>query len=243
MYYYTIPRLLLKIAQTAQNYLCTNNKNPYNILIYDIEYSTISTETQAYIWAKMPIVKGDKLYKAIFSRRQIDDVPEYYECVSDLLNDPTVRQLDGFTHHKGTSRLQHCVNVSYYNYLLCRKLRLDARSAARAGILHDLFLYDRKEHEPVDDEGGHCSVHPKVAFFNASELFPINDKEGDMIANHMWPLSRHMPHSAEGWAIQLVDKMCATVEFCEMTIRRSRQGLRLAKKLSLTLLIRLMLIF
>jgi uncharacterized protein len=188
----------------------------------------------------MPIVKGEKLYKAIFSRRQINDVPEYFDCVSDLLNDPTVKQLGGFTHHKGTTRLQHCVNVSYYNFLLCRKLHLDARSAARAGILHDLFLYDRKEHDPVEGEGGHCSGHPKVAFFNASELFPLNDKEGDMIANHMWPLSPHMPHSAEGWAIQLVDKACATGEFCCMALRKSRSKLRLAKVMSLTLLVRIM---
>ena len=187
----------------------------------------------------MPIVKGDKLYKAIFSRKQLNNVPEYFDCVSDLLRDSTVRQLGEFTHHKGTTRLQHCLNVSYYNYLLCRKLHLDARSAARAGILHDLFLYDRKEHEPVDGEGGHCSGHPKVAFFNASELFPLNDKEGDMIANHMWPLSRHMPHSHEGWAIQLVDKVCAVSEFCTMAARKSRRKIRLAHTFALTLLIRL----
>ncbi len=179
------------------------------------------------------------MYKAIFSRKQISDVPEYYRCVSDLLDDRTVQQLGQFTHHKGTTRLQHCVNVSYYNFLLCRKLHLDARSAARAGILHDLFFYDRKEHVPVEGEGGHFSGHPKVAFFNASELFPINEKEGDMIANHMWPLSPHMPHCAECWAIQLVDKICAVGEFSAMAVRKSRRKLRTATVFSLMLLTRL----
>lgn len=191
----------------------------------------------------MPIVKGDELYKAIFSRKNISEVPDYYDCVSDLLKDREVQQLGDFTHHKGTTRLQHCVNVSYYNFLLCRKLHLDARSAARAGLLHDLFLYDRKEHEPVEGEGGHCSGHPKVAFFNASERFSINDKEGDMIANHMWPLSPHMPRCAETWAIQLVDKVCAVSEFSAMAFRKSCRKLRLAEAFSLTLLIRLTLIF
>lgn len=185
-------------------------------------------------------VKGDLLYKAIFSRNQIEAVPEYYECVNDLLSSYAVRRLADFTHHKGTTRLQHCVNVSYYNFLLCRKLHLDARSAARGGLLHDLFFYDRKEHEPVGGRGGHCAEHPKVAFFNASEQFSLNDKEGDMIANHMWPLGAHMPHTPEGWAVQLVDKFCATSEFCSMALRKSRRRLRLMKASSLTVLVRFM---
>lgn len=179
------------------------------------------------------------MYKAIFSRKNITDLPEYYSCVSDLLESTEVQQLGEFRHHKGTTRLQHSLNVSYYNFLLCRKLRLDACSAARAGLLHDLFLYDRKEHEPVDGEGGHCSGHPKVAFFNAAEYFPINDKEGDMIANHMWPLTRHMPRCAETWVIQAVDKFCALGEVCCMAARFSGRKLRLAEAFSLTLLVRL----
>ena len=92
VYYYTnSSEFVEKSAQTAYFYLCKLNKNPHKHLHCDIEYSTISTETQTYNWAEMPIVKGEKLYKAIFSRRQINDVPEYFDCVSDLLNDPTVK--------------------------------------------------------------------------------------------------------------------------------------------------------
>ena len=71
------------------------------------------------------------MYKALFSRKTIDKIPEYYDCVHDLLNTSAVQELGEYTHHKGTTRLQHSLNVSYYNFLLCRKLHFDACSAAR----------------------------------------------------------------------------------------------------------------
>lgn len=44
-----------------------------------------------------------------------------------------------------TSRFQHSLNVSYYSFIICRKFGLDAYSAARAGLLHDLYYYDWKQ--------------------------------------------------------------------------------------------------
>lgn len=188
--------------------------------------------------------KGDiDLYKAIFSRRELTDLPEYFNCVSDLLENSEVQQLGGFAHHKGTTRLQHSLNVSYYNYLICRKLNLDARSAARAGLLHDLFLYDRKEHERVDGEGWHGVGHPKIAFFNAVELFPLNDREADMIVNHMFPVTPHLPRYRETWIIQFVDKFCALGELSQLAARSGKRGMRLAGAFSLGLLVRLTLRF
>ncbi len=180
------------------------------------------------------------MYKAIFSRRSITDLPDYYSCVSDLLSSDTVLQLEEFRHHKGTTRLQHSLNVSYYNFLICRKLHLDARSAARAGMLHDLFLYDRKEHERVDGEGWHGVGHPKIAFFNAVEYFPLNEREADMIVNHMFPVTPHLPRFRETWIIQLVDKFCAAGEVCQLAARKSWKGLRFAGAFSMALLFRLM---
>lgn len=184
-------------------------------------------------------LKGDNLYKAIFSHKNINDLPDYYSCVSDLLRCDTVLQLDEYKHHKGTTRLQHSLNVSYYNFLICRKLHWDARSAARAGLLHDLFLYDRKEHERVDGEGWHGVGHPKIAFFNAVELFPLNERESDMIVNHMFPITPHLPHFRETWVIQFVDKFCAVSELCALAARSSRRYMRVAAVFSLGLLVRL----
>ena len=67
---------------------------------------------------------------------------EYYSYVEDLINDEVVLQMKNYIQHGTTTCFQHCVNVSYYNYLLCKLFRLNCRDAARAGLLHDLFLYD-----------------------------------------------------------------------------------------------------
>ncbi|MGN1339855.1 MAG: HD domain-containing protein [Oscillospiraceae bacterium] len=179
------------------------------------------------------------MYKAIFSHKSISDVPDYFDCVSDLLRSDAVQQLGEFRHHKGTTRLQHSLNVSYYNYLICRRFHWDARSAARAGLLHDLFLYDRKEHERVEGEGWHGVGHPKIAFFNAVEMFPLNERESDMIINHMFPITPHLPRYRETWVIQLVDKFCAMCEFGALAASSGRKYLRLAGTFSLTLLVRL----
>lgn len=187
--------------------------------------------------------KGDKILKAIFSRKNITDIPEYFASVSDLLRNKDVQSLSDFPHHSGTTRLQHSLNVSWYNFLICRKLRLDARSAARAGLLHDLFLYRRQEHEPVEGEGWHGVGHPKIAFYNASEMFPLNEKESDMILNHMFPVTPHLPRFRETWIIQLVDKLCAVGEVFTAMARQSRHGMRLAVSFSLMLMVRINLMF
>lgn len=156
------------------------------------------------------------MLKAILSKKNVFECEEYISFVSDLLDDKNIRRLENFRHHIGTTRFQHSLNVSYYNYLLCRFLKLDAKSAARAGLLHDLFFYDRKTHEKVKGEGSHISRHPKVAFFNAMEMFSINEIEGDMIANHMWPATMRLPRHKETFVITFVDKFCAVAEVAAM---------------------------
>ena len=162
------------------------------------------------------------MLKAVLSRKDLSKLEDYFACVKDLLADKNVLSLRNFPHHKGTTRLQHSLNVSYYNYLLCRLFHLNARAGARAGLLHDLFFYDRREHTPVEGEGWHGVGHPKIAFFNACELFSISQLEGDMILNHMWPLSPRLPHYRETFIITFVDKFCACAEVLTSLFCRAR---------------------
>lgn len=179
------------------------------------------------------------MFKAILSKKDLSTVEDYFNCVKDLLADKHVLSLREFAHHKGTTRLQHSLNVSYYNYKLCRLLHLDAKAGARAGLLHDLFFYDRREHTPVEGEGWHGVGHPKVAFFNASELFSLTQKEGDMIIKHMWPLSLALPRYRESYVITLVDKFCACAEVLSSLLCAGMTRLRMAESFALILLIRL----
>jgi len=146
---------------------------------------------------------------------------EYLAYIYDLLNEQTL-SLENFVHHHHTTRLRHCLNVSYRNYRICRLLGFDAKAAARAGLLHDFFFYERKNYDKKITGKGHMSGHPEIAFHNASEIFNITPMETDIILSHMWPLSLHMPHFRESIVIIIVDKYCALLEGLRIKSKASR---------------------
>lgn len=146
---------------------------------------------------------------------------EYLAYIYDLLTDQTL-SLENYVHHHHTTRLRHCLNVSYRNYRICTLLGFDARAAARAGLLHDFFFYERKNYDKKITGKGHMSGHPEIALNNASEVFNITQKETDIILSHMWPLSVHMPHFRESVVIIIVDKYCALLEGLRIKSKASR---------------------
>lgn len=166
------------------------------------------------------------MFKAILSRKDLSLEDEYFGYVRDLLSNRAVQSLKDFRHHIGTTRFQHSLNVSYYNYRLCKLLHLNAGSAARAGLLHDLFFYNRKDHEKI--MRSHSEEHAITALCNASEMFPINELEGDMIINHMWPMTRRLPRHRETFIITLVDKFCAVAEVTVSALGFTRRKLKFA---------------
>lgn len=139
----------------------------------------------------------------------------YYMLVADILEHADVQALKQFRHHHYTTRFQHSLNVSYYNYLLCRFFHWDAVSAARAGLLHDLYFYETADYDRSNspDQKSHSAHHPEVAMQNAAVRFALNPRERDMIEKHMWPLTHRMPHYKESYAITFVDKYAAMLEF------------------------------
>lgn len=139
---------------------------------------------------------------------------EFYECIRDIMEHPVVLLMKKFPHHCDTDCYQHCMNVAYYNYQICKVLRLDARAAARAGMLHDLFLYDWREHAAKTGDRFHGLTHPKVALRRAEKYFDLNDMEKDIILKHMWPLTIIPPKYFESYIICLTDKYCGA---CEIT--------------------------
>ncbi len=48
---------------------------------------------------------------------------EFLEIVEDLIYTPEFRKLDECSHHYGVSRMQHCINVAYYSFVVCKKLQ------------------------------------------------------------------------------------------------------------------------
>ena len=158
-----------------------------------------------------------KIKKMLYAQRR-DWKDEFYNCISDIARHPAVLRMKLYPHHGSTNCYQHCMNVAYYNYQWCRFFRLDARSAARAGMMHDLFLYDWHTHAAKTGDRFHGLTHPAVAYRNAQKFFELNEIEKDIILNHMWPVTFfRLPRTKEGLITTFTDKYCGA---CETSRRR-----------------------
>lgn len=155
------------------------------------------------------------MQKAIGSKINLLDLNnkiacEFNSCVKGLIANQEFLKLKNFFQHMNTSRFQHSLNVSYYSFLVCKFLKLDYKSAARAGLLHDFYLYNwRKEKQP---EGYHAKAHAIIALRNSQKITCLNKKEKDAILRHMWPLVLVPPKYPESIIVSLVDKYCAMLE-------------------------------
>lgn len=129
--------------------------------------------------------------------------------MSGLFASTKVNSMSKFTQHGKISCLEHCKDVSYYSYVICRKLGLDYKSAARGGLLHDYFLYDWHQDSPYRLHG---LRHPKTALRNANKDFELNIIEKNIIKRHMWPLTLLPPRYAESFVVSFVDKYCTIKE-------------------------------
>lgn len=140
---------------------------------------------------------------------------EFCESIEDLIEHPVVLEMKKYPHHCTTSCYQHCLNVAYYNFKICKAFGLDARAAARAGMVHDLFLYDWRTHARLTNEHFHAMTHPKVALENAKKHFELNELEQEIILKHMWPLTVVPPKSWEAFIIGATDKYCGFFEIAD----------------------------
>lgn len=138
---------------------------------------------------------------------------EFYQCIKDIAEHPVVLRMKLYKHHGTSSCYQHCMNVAYHNYCWCRFLNLDARSAARGGMIHDLFLYDWHTHAARTGDHFHGLTHPKTAYKHAVKFFRLNEIEKDVILSHMWPVTPlRIPKTKEGWITTITDKYCGARE-------------------------------
>ena len=100
---------------------------------------------------------------------------EFMNIIKDILSDKTVQSLQLYKHHYGSNRYEHSLSVAYNSYKICKFFKLDHVSAARAGLLHDLFLYDCEN--PETRPKNHIKEHPKESLANAEKLFVLNEIE------------------------------------------------------------------
>lgn len=139
---------------------------------------------------------------------------EFENIINEFITNDTFLKLKEYKQHFNTSRFDHCYMAAYYCFIICKKLNLDYKSATRAAMLHDFFLYD------LMNKGSrarfHTFRHGKIACQNALQFFKLNRKEQNIIARHMWPVTIIFPSSVEGFILTFVDKYCAIKESLEM---------------------------
>lgn len=152
------------------------------------------------------IVKGEMIQYMMNRHHQ-----SFYEVVKQLLSTEEVQSMLQWKHHAHVSCFDHSLFVAYSAYRTARLLRLNSVAVARAALLHDLYLYDPKDKSA--HPGNQCFDHPRIAAENAQRLTELTEMERNIILSHMWPLGGALPRSVEAFLVDLVDTICAGVEF------------------------------
>ena len=179
-----------------------SNLKVINEEVTDDIYSEIGHNIDSYI---------DKdIHSRLNKKYQLVD---FFNIIDDIISNDTVKQMKNYRQHCNTSCYKHCMQVAYFTYIACKKMKLDYISATRAAMLHDLFLYDwRKKYRNIDITGLHAFVHPRIALKNACEIFELNDIEKDIILKHMWPVTLSFPRYKESYIVTIMDKYSACLE-------------------------------
>ncbi len=134
----------------------------------------------------------------------------FLRCLNCIEQDSIVQHLKTFEHHgAATTRYDHSLLVAYLSFLFCRKYKMDYKAAARAGMLHDLFLEAWEGSE--NGELSRWRTHPVEALQNA-QRYNLSAIESDIILKHMWPVTPDRPSYRESYVVSCADKVAAVLE-------------------------------
>ena len=111
---------------------------------------------------------------------------EYYNIVASILNNPEFERRKKFRHHGDRTVYDHCLAVSILSYRIAKKLKMDYKSAAIGGLLHDFYYkpwQEEKDTRPFFKKHGFS--HAGEALENSKKHFPnlMNKKVEDIIVD------------------------------------------------------------
>lgn len=139
-----------------------------------------------------------------------NDYIEFYKIIEPILIQAEMQKRKKYPHHINESVYAHVLRVSYDCYKIGKRLNMDYKSLAIAGILHDFYEKPwqySEEKRPFFQK--HAFTHAKEAVINARRVFGrdvVTDKVESIMVTHMFPLNKRIPRSREAWLITLVDK-------------------------------------
>lgn len=147
---------------------------------------------------------------------------EFRDIIQEITRNREFRKTKKIRHHHD-SVFHHSLKVAYLSYRLAKKLKLDHHSAARAGLLHDFFLYDWRAPKKNRFFEKHGFTHAREAHMNATKHFKLNQKEEDAILKHMFPLTLSPPKNTISWIVTFADKYISIVEYVQIATSKSHR--------------------
>lgn len=145
-----------------------------------------------------------------YLRRGLYVDKDYLKIVNPILRNDAVQEMRKYMHHGYVDCLSHSMQVSFLAYRIGKRFKLDHKALARAGMLHDFYLYDW--HVKGDRVGLHGTTHAQTALENAEKYFNLSDVERDIIKRHMWPLNIGIPKYKESIVMMFADRYCTVME-------------------------------
>lgn len=138
------------------------------------------------------------------------DYSEWYSIVEPILTSREYFKRRTFKHHGDVTVFTHSVKVSKLAYRMAKWMHADYKSAAIAGLLHDLYTtpwQDITEHKPLLES--HGFRHAREALENSRKYYPkyLNEKIENAILRHMFPLNITPPAHVVGYIITVADKL------------------------------------
>lgn len=130
---------------------------------------------------------------------------EFNNIISDILKNKEFIDLKYEIHH-GISRLDHSLNVARLTYKMCKRLHVkNYEEITRAALLHDFFR--------TEDVPEKCFLnHPLKAVECSKKNFEISDFQENIIAAHMFPVTKTIPKHVGSWIVSGADKAVAIYE-------------------------------
>lgn len=162
---------------------------------------------------------------------------EYYNIVKEILNNKEFLKRKNYEHHFNESVYDHVLRVSYDCYKIGKKLKLDYKALAIAGLLHD--FYDKPWQDCFEKTKffeKHGFVHAEQARINSIKYFPhlVDEKIASMIKTHMFPLNKKLPEYKESWLLTFIDKVDSMEFLLHPTLLSKKGRLKLQKRLNNT---------
>ena len=137
---------------------------------------------------------------------------EFLDIVNPIINNEEFLKRKNYAHHENESVYDHSMKVAFSSYLCAKKLKLDYKSVAIGGLLHDFYYEDwQNKHVHKKFFQMHGFVHARQALENSKKVFPelMNKKIENIILRHMFPLNITPPKYKESWIVSIMDKKCS----------------------------------